>query len=143
MATHNHDLTDPSIFSHWVEDTIRFGDMDATGHVNNVSYARYVETGRVPFMRSDFMPHFDGDRQRFLVGHLSIHFRAQAFWPGTARIGTRVIGVGRTSCTLGHTVMVDDLCVCTAETVMVFAEHGKPSPIPDSSRQKLLEFAEG
>ena len=31
---------------------IRWGDMDAMGHVNNTSYFRYMETIRIDWMRS-------------------------------------------------------------------------------------------
>lgn len=130
------DLTDATIYNEWSEDTIRFGDMDATGHVNNVAFARYVESGRVPFMRSDLIPAYD-DTQRFVVGHLSIHFRAQAWWPGKVRIGTVVAKLGRTSLTLGHGLFVEDRCIATAETVMVYIVEGKASPLPGNVRAGL------
>ena len=31
---------------------IRWGDMDALGHVNNTTYFRYLESGRVDWLRS-------------------------------------------------------------------------------------------
>ena len=31
---------------------IRWGDMDAMGHVNNTTYFRYLETGRIDWLRS-------------------------------------------------------------------------------------------
>lgn len=130
------DLTDPAIFFSWSEDTIRFGDMDSTGHVNNVAFARYVEDGRVPFMKSGLLPAYD-DKQRFVVGNLNIRFRAQAWYPGNVRIGTGVIGIGRTSLTLGHGVFSGDSCLVTAETTMVYIVGGKSSPITDQMRQNL------
>ncbi|MEC9347841.1 MAG: thioesterase family protein [Pseudomonadota bacterium] len=126
-------LTDPASFPHWVEDNVRFGDMDSTGHVNNISIARYVESGRVPFMRGPDMPLFT-PRQRFVVGAVSIRYRAQAFWPGAIRIGTRVLRLGNTSVTTGHGVFIDGTCIATAETVMVFIIEGRPAPLPDDAR---------
>ncbi len=130
------DLTDPAIFFSWSEDTIRFGDMDSTGHVNNVAFARYVEDGRVPFMKSGLLPAYD-DKQRFVVGNLAIRFRAQAWYPGSVRIGTGVIRVGRTSLTLGHGVFSGDECLVTAETTMVYIVGGESSPITDEMRENL------
>lgn len=130
------DLTDPAIFFSWSEDTIRFGDMDSTGHVNNVAFARYVEDGRVPFMKSGLLPAYD-DKQRFVVGNLNIRFRAQAWYPGSVRIGTGVIRVGRTSLTLGHGVFSDGQCLVTAETTMVYIVGGSSSPITDEMRENL------
>lgn len=136
------DLTDASLYNEWSEDTIRFGDMDATGHVNNVAFARYVESGRVPFMRSDIIPAYD-ETQRFVVGHLSIHFRAQAFWPGTVRIGTAVAKLGRTSITLGHGLFVEGKCIATAETMMVYIVEGRASPLPERVRTELERLVAG
>jgi len=133
------DLTDPAIYKSWADNIIRFGDMDATGHVNNVAFARYVEDGRVPFMKSGILPAYD-DKQRFVVGNLNIRFRAQAWYPGTVRIGTGVLAVGRTSLTLGHGVFSGDAerqCLVTAETVMVYIRGGKASPITDEMRENL------
>jgi acyl-CoA thioester hydrolase len=31
---------------------LRWGDMDAMGHVNNAQYFRYLETARIDWMRS-------------------------------------------------------------------------------------------
>ncbi len=137
MTEKSHELTDPASFDFWTHDIVRFGDMDATGHVNNVSFARYVETGRVPFMRAGYLPAYD-DRQRFVVGNLSIRFRAQAFWPADLRIGTRVSKLGNTSITLGHGVFIDDACIATAETVMVYIVEGRSSPLPDQVRATLV-----
>ncbi|WP_417520183.1 acyl-CoA thioesterase [Minwuia sp.] len=136
MTEPKPDLTTPSIFHHWSEDTIRFGDMDATGHVNNVAFARYVETGRVPFMRSGLLPAYD-DRQRFVVGNLSIRFRAQAYYPGTVRIGTGVCALGRTSMTLGHGLFSGEDCIATAETVMVYIVGGRAQALTDDMRTAL------
>jgi hypothetical protein len=32
------DLSDPSVFGHLTSETLRLGDVDANGHVNNVAY---------------------------------------------------------------------------------------------------------
>ena len=50
---------------------IRWGDMDAMGHVNNTVYFRYMETVRIEWMRSvgcnpDPQGQGPGDRQRLL-----------------------------------------------------------------------------
>ena len=37
-------------FKHFIELPVRWGDMDAFGHVNNVQYRRYLESGRVAYI---------------------------------------------------------------------------------------------
>ena len=44
---HIFDLANPASFRHWVAEQVRFCDTDMAGHVNNVSIAAYVESGRL------------------------------------------------------------------------------------------------
>ena len=46
----NLDLTDQSSYTYWCEDKIRFADLDTYGHLNNVAYATFAESGRVDFL---------------------------------------------------------------------------------------------
>jgi hypothetical protein len=39
-------------FSFWAEVEVRWGDMDAQGHVNNAVYFTYCETARIKLLRS-------------------------------------------------------------------------------------------
>ena len=38
-----------SDYVHWVSLPVRWGDMDALGHVNNAMYFRYAESGRIAY----------------------------------------------------------------------------------------------
>ena len=44
------DLTDSKKLKHWTSVSLRFSDQDSLGHINNVSYAAYVEQARVEFI---------------------------------------------------------------------------------------------
>jgi len=37
-------------FRHFIELPVRWGDMDAFGHINNVQYMRYLESGRIAYI---------------------------------------------------------------------------------------------
>ena len=43
--------TPPDGYRHSTPITIRFGDLDAMGHVNNAMYLTYMETGRIQYYR--------------------------------------------------------------------------------------------
>src|SRR5215831_6094977 len=43
-------------YPHWTTVTLRYSDQDSMGHVNNVSYAAYVEAGRVAFEHAHMFP---------------------------------------------------------------------------------------
>lgn len=127
--------TDPDAYLHWVVDTVRFSDQDAVGHVNNVAFAAYVETGRVAFgheLRAEGDP-----ASSFILAQLLIDYRAQAHYPGEVRIGTRLLRVGRTSFTMGHGVFKDAECIATARCVLVHTRDGVPAPIEGAFRAQL------
>jgi acyl-CoA thioester hydrolase len=131
-------LHDPSSFDHWAADVVRFSDQDGVGHINNVAVAAYVETGRVAFGH-DLRTTFDAGAG-FILARLVIDYRAQAHYPGDVRIGTRLLRVGNSSFTVGHGVFVADLCIATAEGVLVFVEDGRPAPIAGELRHKLEDL---
>src|SRR5690242_3043927 len=75
---------------------IRWGDMDAMGHVNNAVYFRYFETIRVEWLRSalgiiDSMP--EGP----VVINAFCTFLKQLRYPGDLRVKHYVANPGRTS----------------------------------------------
>jgi len=127
--------TDPDVYTHWITDTVRFSDQDAIGHINNVAFAAYVESGRVAFgrvMRSSEHPDRD-----FILAHLSIDYLAQGHYPGEVRTGTRLVRLGRSSLTVGHGLFKDGVCIATAEGVLVHLSEGRSTPIAGELRARL------
>ncbi len=60
---------------------IRWGDMDAMGHVNNTSYFRYLETIRIDWMRSiGCQPDPQGEGQ--VIVNAFCNFYRQLEYPG-------------------------------------------------------------
>jgi len=136
MTQSTIDLTDPSVFTAWATDTIRFSDQDNAGHTNNVAIAAYCETGRLAYAYQVLLP----DKQpgeTFILARIAIDYRRESQWPGTVRIGTRPVKVGTSSLILGSGVFKDQVCLATAEATVVFRLHGKPAPIPERIRARL------
>jgi len=132
------DGTDPSSYAHWAVDIVRFSDQDAVGHVNNVAFAAYVETGRVAFGHELRVA---GDRaSSFILAQLVIDYRAQAHYPGEVQVGTRLLRIGRTSFKTGHGLFKDDVCIGTARCVLVHTRDGSPAPIEGGFRAQLEEL---
>jgi acyl-CoA thioester hydrolase len=110
--------TERASYKIWTYDKLRYGDTDRQGHVNNAVYATFFETGRVTFLYDERLS-LAAPGCEFVVAHLSIDFRAELHYPGTVDIGTRVLRIGRSSFTVGQAVFKDDICVATAESVVV------------------------
>jgi acyl-CoA thioester hydrolase len=78
------------------EIALRWSDMDAMGHVNNVVYFRLMEEARVRWLEAlgvASMPQGCGP----ILAHASCDFLRALNYPGTALVRQRVAKVGRSS----------------------------------------------
>ena len=50
------DLADQKSYRHWTRVSIRFGDEDRMGHVNNAAYTVWLESARVGYLETLFAP---------------------------------------------------------------------------------------
>ena len=113
--------TERAAYSIWTSDTLRYGDTDRQGHVNNAVFATFCESGRVSFLYDEKLD-LRGPDANFVIVRLELDFRAELFYPGTVDIGTRVLSIGRSSFRLGQGIFKGDLCAATAECVMVLVD---------------------
>lgn len=127
-----------SAFPAHARDTIRFGDTDKVGHVNNAAFSTFLETGRATFLLrpgGSFAP----EGTSFVLARVAIDFRAELHWPGVVDIGTRVASVGRSSVSLAQALFQDGKCVATAESVLVLMDLAtrRATPLPQESLAEL------
>jgi len=122
---------------------MRWGDMDAMGHVNNANYFRYLETLRIEwFHRLGLLSGPDG------VGPIIINafcsFIRQLEYPGDVRARHYVGAMGRSTIDTYATLeRVDQPGVISASggatVVWTDFKAQKSVPIPDDMRQRLLQ----
>lgn len=75
---------------------IRWGDMDAMGHVNNASYFRYLETVRIDWMHSiGCVPDPQGEGP--VIVNAFCNFYRQLEYPGDVLVKMYVSDPGRTT----------------------------------------------
>ena len=75
---------------------VRWGDMDAMGHVNNTVYFRYFETLRIEWMYTLGFP-ADPLGEGFVIANAFCNFLRQVEYPGEVRARHYVGAVGRSS----------------------------------------------
>lgn len=120
---------------------IRWGDMDALGHVNNASYFRYFEQARVEWMDAlGFAP--DPQRHGPVIINAHCTFLRQMKYPGEIEVLTYAGPPGRSSFeTILEIRRVDQPDVVCAEggakIVWVDFSEEKSVPLPDALRQLL------
>ena len=117
---------------------IRWGDMDAMGHVNNASYIRYLETVRIDWMSSiGCLPRPDGEGPIILNAFCTFH--RQLVYPGDVLIKMYVSDPGRSTFESWATMERSDelglICASGgATTVWVDFVAQKAKPMPDWMR---------
>ena len=120
---------------------IRWGDMDAMGHLNNTVYFRYLETVRIDWMRSIGCS-IDPRGEGFVIINAFCTFHKQLEYPGDAVVKMFVSDVGRSSFESWATISrADDADVVYASggatTVWVDFPKQKSAPIPAQVRALL------
>jgi acyl-CoA thioester hydrolase len=118
--------------------SIRWGDMDAMGHVNNTVYFRYMETVRIEWMRAvgcDPDPQGQGP----VIVNAFCNFYRQLEYPGDVRVKLYVSDPGRTTfetwCTMERTDQPGVVCAeGGATTIWVDFPQQKAQTLPDWMR---------
>lgn len=137
------DLTDRQVFQHWVRDHVRYADLDTNGHVNNVVYAVYCETGRIAFFNAFVRPLL-APGHGWLMARAAIDYRAEMRFPGDVDVGVRVLAVGRSSVRKGYAVFQNGVCAATMESVCVHRDRtaGRSVPWNEALRARLALLAQ-
>ena len=136
------DLTDQASFTYWCEDKIRFADLDTYGHLNNVAYATFAESGRVDFLSEVVQGSLDGKGEGWVIAKLTVNFLASAYYPGTVKIGNVIRRIGNSSLVVEQGLFVNDKCFGTCESVLVWADSKNEvsRPMPEKVRAILQKY---
>ena len=120
---------------------IRWGDMDAMGHVNNTVYFRYMETVRIEWMRSvGCNP--DPQGQGPVIVNAFCNFYRQLEYPGDVLVKMYVSDPARSTFeSWGTMSRTDDPDVIYAAggatTIWVNFQAQKAAPLPDWMRRHI------
>ncbi|MBI1204630.1 MAG: acyl-CoA thioesterase [Rhodopseudomonas sp.] len=108
-------------YPHRVRDVVRFGDLDAQGHVNNAVFATYFESGRVALFRDRDLGIGVANATYVLVRQ-EIDFLNELHWPGDVEIGTALADVGRSSFVMTQAIFNGDVCVAANRATLVMLD---------------------
>ncbi|GGF25416.1 hypothetical protein GCM10011611_34340 [Aliidongia dinghuensis] len=138
------DPTDRASYHDWVEDVLRYGDVDRQNHVNNVVFASFFENGRVHFLDTVVRPLIE-PTDLFALVKITVEFRHEMHHPGTAAVGTRLARLGRSSVAFAQGLFNEGRCVAIAESIVVLmdGENRKSKPWPDEAAVVLQRLADG
>lgn len=120
----------------------RFFETDALGHVSNVLYTAYIESGRLDFLAALGDP--DRASPNALAfnhnaAELTIRYVRPCFYDEPLRIHSKVAGLGRSSATLEHAITSDggtDIRTI-ARVAIVCIKHERSAPWSEAQRAVL------
>jgi acyl-CoA thioester hydrolase len=121
---------------------LRWGDMDAFGHVNNTVYFRFMEEVRISWFRELAIAGANAEGQGPVIVNASMEFLRQLHYPGDV-IGRMFVGpTGRSSFdTRFELFRADDPATLyargTAKCVWIDYAAAKSVPIPDLLRHAV------
>lgn len=122
-------------------DRVRFGEIDALGHVNNAAYLKFFETLRVTYL-TDYQVHdyqSDAPRPRIVVKSVTLDFHAELKITDYIACA-RTTEMRRTSFLQTYGLYSDGQLKTTGTAVVVFLnEDGTKMPLPDDLRQRLTD----
>ena len=129
-------------YSLWIPIDVRWGDMDAFGHVNNAKYFTYCESARIAYFAA-----VDLETVKAAPDHgpavvtATCNFRQQVHHPAELDVGARVTRLGRTSFTLEYLILRrgTDEVVADGSSVAVWVDYGvgESIPLPDELKRRI------
>jgi acyl-CoA thioester hydrolase len=127
---------------------VRFGDLDANRHLNNVVFLRYFETARINYMRHIVPTHAPtdpgGEGIGLIFAECHINYRAPVHFDEQVDIACGVSDVRRSSFRVPFEMRVGERVVAEGYGVLVgfdYAEQ-KAAQLPEAVRNRLEEEAE-
>jgi acyl-CoA thioester hydrolase len=121
---------------------VRWGDMDALGHVNNTVYFRYMEQARVEWLDTLGLAVEPGREEGVVIVSASCTFLVPVTYPATVEVQLFAGHPGRSSiptyyrmyCVGEETLYAEG----EAKVVWISGVTGKSTPLPESIRARLV-----
>lgn len=119
---------------------VRWGEMDALGHVNNAVYLRYFEESRI-LWSGTLGFHSDGKGEGMILLKASVTYKKQVSYPANIDLALFAGKIGRSSFNLIQTLTVegDTVPAAVGEFVIVWFDYETDNslPIPAAVRAML------
>lgn len=139
------DERDAANYGYWIEEKIRFADLDPVGHVNNNAIGVYLESARVSLFADAAGEMYGGNRGGFswVVARMEVDYLKEMHYPGQVRVGTRIEKLGNSSLIMRQAFLSNGEITGLARVVGVCfdMQSRKSMPIPDNVRSALMTLA--
>lgn len=127
----------------WLPIAVRWGDMDAMGHVNNAAYFTYCESARIHYFEAIGLEVGTVHEEGFgpAVVTATCNFRRQVHYPADLEVGVACTRIGTSSFTLAYRIRRadDQTLVADGTSVVVWADYraGTSAPLPEAFAARI------
>ncbi len=120
---------------------VRWGDMDALGHVNNIMYFQYFEQTRLLWFETFGFGALATSNTGFVIVNSFAEFLRPVVYPAMLTIRMAGHSPGTSSFESTYTLMSNDTLFTrgSARIVWIDTHKGKSLPLPDVIREQLTE----
>jgi len=118
---------------------IRWGDMDAMGHVNNTVYFRYMEQARIGWFDA-LVPEAEAWKSTgIVVANASCNFKRAMNYPGTVEVELYAGPPGGSSVPTFYELKIGGQLYADGAATVVFIDMARQKPvrIPQTIRERL------
>ena len=128
---------------------IRFRDLDALAHVNNVVYLTYVEQARVRYFDDVFGKRHDWDQWGVLLARTEINYLQPLLFKDVARCEMECVAIGRKSLEFHFIIFKTengkDVEIASGVNILVCFSHSenKSIEVPTKWKTAIENFEDG
>ena len=125
---------------------VRYGDLDAQGHLNNAKYLTYFEQARVKYFEE--LGLFSKDQSFMDIGviiaDIHIQYMAPVMMGADVKVGVRTTRLGNKSITVQQTLVENATGQVYADGTVVLVSYDyrahKTTPVSEEWRRRFTEF---
>jgi acyl-CoA thioester hydrolase len=124
-------------YTYFYQDTVRYGDTDRQGHVNNAMFIRFFESIRTSLL---YHPnHIMHDINcAFVIADIHVAFKHEIHWPGKVDMGLRLVKIGNSSLTFEEAIFQNGILCATATSVVVHISNETKKSVTLSDEKKAI-----
>ena len=124
---------------------VRWGDMDARGHVNNTVYFRYFESSRIAlFHKLKVYEEMEEIGDAPILVYTHCNFKAPVTYPDTIFVGVRIVSIEESKVKMTHSIVSKNLNrkVADGEALVVWYNYReqKKGKISEILKKRMLEY---
>ena len=132
-------------FTHVLPISVRWGDADAYGHINNVQFVRYLESGRVAYCEEVMQLKLAaGLKTGWVLAEINCCYIQQVHYPALLEVHTRISKVGNKSATVLSEIYREDedkpVLTSTGTMVWFDIKNQHSALIPDKLKTMIVSY---